>query len=82
MFKKTLGGDRLGSGKKMLVDLQGYDRSNQDLSFVVRTTASPGTLVPFLCKVALPGDTWDIDLAAEIMTLPTIGPLLDHSKYN
>ena len=80
MFKKTLGGDRLGSGKKMLVDLQGYDRSNQDLSFVMRTTASPGTLVPFLCKVALPGDTWDIDLAAEIMTLPTIGPLFGSFK--
>ena len=36
---------------------------------------SAGTLVPFLKKLALPGDTWDIDLQAEILTHPTSGPL-------
>ena len=41
---------------------------------------SAGTLVPFLCKLALPGDNFKIDLNAEILTLPTIGPLFGSYK--
>ena len=41
---------------------------------------SSGTLVPFLSELALPGDSMDIDLNMDIMTLPTIGPLFGSYK--
>ena len=77
---KTLGGDRLGSGKKMKVTMHGYERSTHDLGYVFRTTQSSGTLVPFLVELALPGDTLDIDLSCEVLTHPTIGPLFGSYK--
>lgn len=79
-FKKTLGGDRLGSGKKMQVELHGYERSTHDLSYIWRSTMSAGTLVPFMSEVALPGDSFDIDLDCDIKTHPTIGPLFGSYK--
>ena len=75
--EKTLGGDRLGSGNKMKVSLHGYERSTHDLSYMFRTTMSAGTLVPFMSEVALPGDTFDIDLSANVLTHPTVGPLFE-----
>ena len=39
-----------------------------------------GTLVPFLKKLALPGDNFEIDLNCEVMTLPTTGPLFGSYK--
>lgn len=80
MINKTLGGDRLGSGKKMQVGLHSYERSTHDLSYIWRSTMSAGTLVPFMSKVLLPGDTFDINLDADIKTLPTIGPLFGSYK--
>ena len=77
---RTLGGDRLGSGKKMQIEMHGYERSNQNKNQVIRTTAAPGTLIPFFKEVALPGDTFDIDLKVDIRTLPTIGPLFGSFK--
>lgn len=76
----TLGGDRLGSGNKQKVELHGFERSTHDLSYIWRSTMAPGTLVPFMCEVALPGDTFDIDLDAMIRTHPTIGPLFGSFK--
>ncbi|UIB81444.1 major capsid protein [Flyfo microvirus Tbat2_116] len=76
----TLGGDRLGSGNKRKVELHGYERSTHDLSYVFRTTMSSGTIVPFMNKVALPGDTWDIEIETDINTLPTVGPLFANFK--
>ena len=78
--KVTIGGDRIGSGKKMKAEMHNYERSNHDLSYGWRSTMSAGTLVPFLKKLALPGDTWDIDLHGEILTHPTIGPLFGTYK--
>lgn len=75
MKKVTLGGDRLGSGKRMQVDLHGYERSTHNLSKIWRNTQAPGTIVPCYVNVALPGDTWDIDLEMYALTHPTIGPL-------
>lgn len=77
---KTLGGDRLGSGKKMRVELHGYERSTHDLGYIWRSTMSAGTLVPFMCEVGLPGDTFDINLDVDIKTHPTIGPLFGSYK--
>ena len=79
-MQKTLGGDRLGSGKKMKVNLHGYERSTHDLGYVMRTTMAAGTLVPFIKEVALPGDTFDIDLNIDVKTHPTAGPLFGSYK--
>lgn len=80
MKSETIGGDRLGSGKKLKVQLHNYERSTHDLSHVFRTTASVGTLIPFLSQVGLPGDTFDIGLDADVKTLPTLGPLFGSFK--
>lgn len=76
----TLGGDRLGAGKKQKVHLRNYERSNHNLSYAWRSTIATGTLVPFISEVALPGDTFDIDLQASVLTHPTIGPLFGTFK--
>ena len=76
----TLGGDRLGAGKKQKVHLHGFERSSHDLSYLWRSTMAAGTLVPFLFEVALPGDTFDIDLNVDVKTHPTIGPLFGSYK--
>lgn len=80
MLKKTIGGHRLGAGGKMEVEMHNYDRSTHDLSYVFRTSQAPGTLVPFMVQVALPGDTFDIDLEASVLTHPTLGPLFGSFK--
>jgi hypothetical protein len=80
MSKVTLGGDRLGSGKKENIELKNYERSTHDLGYVWRSTMASGTLVPFMSEVALPGDTFDIDLNIDVMTHPTIGPLFGSYK--
>ena len=79
-MKVNLGGDRLGSGHKMEVDLSTFNRSTFDKSFIFRTTMAAGTLVPCLNEVGLPGDTWDIKINAECLTHPTIGPLFGSDK--
>ena len=79
-MKKPLGGQRLGSGNKMDVDLHGYARSTHDLSYIWRSTMAAGTLVPFMNLVVLPGDTFDINLDAQILTKPTVGPLFGSYK--
>lgn len=79
-MEKTLGGDRLGSGKKQKVHLHGYGRSTHDLGYIWRSTMSAGTLVPFMSEVALPGDTFDIELDCDVKTHPTIGPLFGSYK--
>ena len=80
MSTVTLGGDRLGSGKKQKVDLKNYERSSHDLSYIWRSTMASGTLVPFMSEVGLPGDSFDIDLDVDIKTHPTIGPLFGSYK--
>ncbi|AXH71925.1 MAG: major capsid protein [Microviridae sp.] len=79
-MQTTIGGDRLGSGSKETVSFRNYERSTHDLGYVWRSSMASGTLVPFMNKVALPGDKWDINLNAEVLTLPTIGPLFGSYK--
>lgn len=78
--KVTIGGQRLGAGKRMTAEMHGYERSTHDLSYLWRTTAAAGTLIPFMTELALPGDTFDIDLDAIVMTHPTVGPLFGSFK--
>ena len=80
MKKVTIGGSRLGSGKKQQVELHGYERSTHDLSYIWRSTMASGTLVPFMKLVGLPTDTFDINLDCSVLTHPTIGPLFGSYK--
>lgn len=77
---KSIGKNTLGGGKKMKVDMRTYNRSTHDLSYVWRNTQSPGTLVPFICELALPGDVHEIQLSANVLTHPTVGPLFGSFK--
>lgn len=80
MLKKTLGGDRLGAGKKMTVAMKNFNRSTHDKGYIWQSTGSFGTLIPFMVQIAKPQDTWDIELACEILTHPTIGPVFGSAK--
>lgn len=77
---KSIGKNTLGGGKKMQVDMKTYNRSTHDLSYIWRNTQSPGTLVPFICELALPGDVHEIQLSANVLTHPTVGPLFGSFK--
>ncbi len=79
-LQKKLGGERLGSGNKMTVELHNFERSTHNLSHAWRSSLAPGVLVPFLNEVGLNGDTFDIDLATLVRTLPTINPLFGSFK--
>lgn len=80
MLKKTIGGDRLGAGKKMTVNMHGYGRSTFNLDKVVRLSQAPGTLNPVDVQIGLNGDTFDFDLMSKIRTLPTNGPIFGSFK--
>lgn len=77
---KKIGGERLGSGNKMQVELHNFERSTHNLSHAWRSSLAPGVLVPFLNEIGLNGDTFDIDLATLVRTLPTINPLFGSFK--
>ena len=77
---RQLGKNTLGSGEKMTVHMKTYDRSTHDLSFAWRSTMGVGTLVPAMKLLALPGDTFDIDIDSLVFTNPTIGPLFGQFK--
>ncbi|UPW41241.1 major capsid protein [Sigmofec virus UA08Rod_4774] len=74
-IEKTIGGDQIGAGKKMRTELEGYSRSNFDLSRIFRTSAAPGTLIPCFNEIAQRGDTWNFNISSLIRTIPTRGPL-------
>lgn len=85
-IQKNIGKNTIGDNNKMSVSLHDYNMSTHDLSTIVRNTQSPGTLVPNLCIVGQKGDTYDIDIDANVLTHPTTGPLfgsfkLEHHIY-
>ena len=85
-IQKNIGKNTIGDNNKMSVSLHNYNMSTHDLSTIVRNTQSPGTLVPNLCIVGQKGDTFDIDIDANVLTHPTTGPLfgsfkLEHHVY-
>ena len=80
-MKKTIGKNTIGDGKKMQVAMRDYGRSTHNLSYVWRNTQAPGTLVPFMKILAVPGDTFDIDMESHILTHPTVGPLFGSYKF-
>ena len=80
-MKRNIGKNTLGDSDKMAVSLREYGRSTHNLSSAWRSPMGVGTLVPFMKVIGLPGDTFDIDLEAKIMTHPTIGPLFGNFKF-
>lgn len=80
MNRVTLGGNRLGAGNQMKVNLSQYPRSTFNLSRQWRSTMAAGLLVPCFKDIVLPGDTWDIKMQAKIFTIPTIGPVFGSCK--
>lgn len=79
-IKKTLGGDRLGSGNRMKQEMHDFYRSNKNLSTRFASTMAPGVLYPCYVNIATKGDTFDIDMNAFVRTVPTIGPLYGSFK--
>ncbi|UYL88446.1 major capsid protein [Microvirus sp.] len=80
MIKKNIGKNTIGDNNKMSVSMRKYQRSTHDLSYAWRNTQTIGTLVPFMCEVGLPGDTWEINTEASVLTHPTVGPLFGSFK--
>ena len=74
-IKRNIGKNTIGDNNKISVNLHNYNMSTHDLSTIVRNTQSAGTLVPNLCLVGQKGDTYDIDIDANVLTHPTTGPL-------
>lgn len=72
---KTIGGDKIGAGKKMQTEIEGYSRANFDLSRIFRTSAAPGTLIPCFTELAQKGDNWYFNVRSLVRTIPTRGPL-------
>lgn len=79
-MKINIGKNTLGDNNKMSVSLREYGRSTHDLSYAWRSPMGVGTLVPFMKILALPGDTFDIDLDTKVLTHPTVGPLFGQFK--
>jgi len=80
-IKKTLGGDRLGSGRKMTQELHGFGRSSHNVSKITRTDQAFGTIVPVWCQIGTTGTTFYVDLEAKTRTLPTNGPIFGSAKH-
>lgn len=79
--KVNLGGGRLQSGSKIEVELPHYERSTHDLTSVMKTTMSPGTVVPIMGLLAQNEDTFDIEYDVDIQTEPTLGALYGSFKF-
>lgn len=79
-MKINIGKNTLGDNDKLSVSLREYGRSTHDLSYAWRSPMGVGTLVPFMKILALPGDTFDIDLDTKVLTHPTVGPLFGQFK--
>lgn len=79
-MKANIGKNTLGDNNKLSVELREYGRSTHDLSYAWRSPMGVGTLVPFMKILALPGDSFDIDLDTKVLTHPTVGPLFGQFK--
>ena len=83
---RAVGGQRLGSGNKMDVQMHGYERSTHNLSRVFRSSSTVGTLVPFMTEIGLNGDKFDIDCQKQNeswnITVSNIGPEISDNTIN
>lgn len=80
-MKVNIGKNTIGDNDKMSVSLREYDRSTHDLSYAWRSSMGIGSLVPCMKFLAMPGDTFSIQMGEKIMTHPTLGPLFGSFKF-
>lgn len=64
----------------MQTKLPNYGMSTHNLQQTFTSSAAPGVLYPFLKLIAQRGDTFEIDLDAACLTIPTQGPLFGSFK--
>ena len=79
-IEKNIGKNTIGDNNKMKVYMHDYNMSTHDLSTITRTSMSPGTLVPTMKLLVQKGDVIDIDIEANVLTHPTVGPLFGSFK--
>lgn len=79
-IEKNIGKNTIGDNNKMKVYMHDYNMSTHDLSTITRTSMSPGTLVPTMKLLVQKGDIIDIDIEANVLTHPTVGPLFGSFK--
>nr|DAU56871.1 MAG TPA: Major capsid protein [Microviridae sp.] len=79
-INKNIGKNTIGDNNKMQVYMHDYNMSTHDLSTITRTSMSPGTLVPTMKLLVQKGDVIDIDIEANVLTHPTVGPLFGGFK--
>lgn len=79
-IKKQVGKQTIGQGEKTTVELRDYGMSTQNLNKKMRTTISPGTLIPAFKMICTPGDQIKINISSDVMTKPTNGPLFGKYK--
>ena len=76
----TIGGNRLGSGKKMKTSLNDYERSTHNLSKKWASSLAPGIIYPCYKRLCTRGDHFEINMDGAIRTIPTKGPLFGTYK--
>lgn len=79
--KVTLGGERVGSGNKMKVELHDFPYSSHDIGFILKTDQAPGTLVPYMIDFLMPGSVDYIGIATRVRTQATNGPIFGSFKH-
>lgn len=78
---KKIGGDRIGSGAKMMVSAEGYGYSTHDVSKVRRTSMSFGTIVPMGIWMLTSGSRLRMRLDALITSNALLYQLYGSAKF-
>lgn len=52
-------------------------RSTHNLSHQVKASFDPGKLIPLMCELARPGDTWRVGMEQMVRTMPMLAPIMD-----
>ena len=76
----VVGGNRLGSGNKMHARMHNYYRSTHNLTEKFTSSAGVGILYPYMCKLMMRGDRFDINTEADARTIPAKGALFGSFK--
>lgn len=79
-MKKTIGGDRLGAGKKLTADTKSYGFSLNNLSKQIKMSMAPGVLYPVHSRKITQSGVFEVDPMIMLKTLPTERPLMDSYK--
>lgn len=79
-MQKNLGGDRIGSGAKIKVDMHNWGRSTFNQSRKWKSTMGVGVGTPCIMELGTNGTTFEIDIKTGGYTVPTVGPLFGEYK--